>query len=91
VLAHRREIISQTSAKLHALGISHGIIQAGFSPRPLERVQVASIATLYVRAIRGDRMELPDADLIVIDECHHAPATTYTKIIEAIPTPSCSD
>ena len=85
VLAHRREIISQTSEKLHALGISHGIIQAGFSPRPLERVQVASIATLYVRAVRGDRMQLPDADLIVVDEAHHSPARTYTKIIEAYP------
>jgi superfamily II DNA or RNA helicase len=85
VLAHRREIISQTSRKLHDLSISHGIIQAGFSPRPLERVQVASIQTLYMRAIRGDRMHLPDADLIVIDECHHAPAETYTKIIKAYP------
>jgi DNA repair protein RadD len=35
VLAHRREIISQTSQKLHDAGISHGIIQAGFQPRPL--------------------------------------------------------
>jgi DNA repair protein RadD len=53
VLAHRREIIGQTSDKLHRLGISHGIIQAGFSPRPLERVQVASISTLWTRASRS--------------------------------------
>ena len=37
VLAHRREIIAQTSQKLFAAGIGHGIIQAGFQPRPLER------------------------------------------------------
>jgi DNA repair protein RadD len=30
VLSHRREIISHTSKKLRAAGISHGIIQAGF-------------------------------------------------------------
>ena len=37
VLAHRREIISQTGAKLHERNMWHGIIQAGFHPRPLER------------------------------------------------------
>jgi DNA repair protein RadD len=85
VLAHRREIIDQTSRKLHARGIAHGIIQAGFKPRPLEPVQVASIQTLYARAIRTDRMELPAADLLIIDECHHCPAYTYRKIIDAYP------
>jgi superfamily II DNA or RNA helicase len=39
VLSHRLEIIKQTSRKLYANGIPHGIIKAGFSPRPLERVQ----------------------------------------------------
>ena len=34
VLAHRREITAQTSDKLRAHGIGHGIIQAGGSPRP---------------------------------------------------------
>jgi len=85
VLAHRREIITQTSTKLHAAGIMHGIIQAGFSPRPLEPVQVAAVQTLWARAIRTDKMELPPADLLVIDECHHAPARTYSRIIDAYP------
>src|SRR5262249_33828021 len=85
VLAHRREIITQTSRKLHAHDIPHGIIQAGFTPRPLESVQVASVQTLWQRAIRTDRMELPPADLLVIDECHHCPAQTYRKIIDAYP------
>jgi superfamily II DNA or RNA helicase len=30
-------------------------------------------------------MDLPPADLLVIDECHHAPANTYRKIIEGYP------
>jgi DNA repair protein RadD len=85
VLAHRREIIAQTSKKLHDHGIAHGIIQAGFSPRPMERAQVASIQTLHARAIRSDRMELPPADLIVIDECHHCPAQSYLEIVGAYP------
>jgi DNA repair protein RadD len=85
VLAHRREIIGQTSDKLHRLGISHGIIQAGFSPRPMERVQLASVQTLWVRAMRSDAMRLPPADLLIVDECHHATAQTWRKIIAAYP------
>src|SRR5215470_3660630 len=69
VLAHRREIITQTSAKLHSLGISYGIIQAGLSPRPMEWVQVASVQTLWQRAVRTATMQLPLANLLVIDEC----------------------
>jgi superfamily II DNA or RNA helicase len=87
VLAHRREIITQTSRKLHDHGIAHGIIQAGMAKlaRPMERVQVASIQTLHARAVRSDRMKLPPADLLVVDECHHCPAQTYRKIIDAYP------
>ena len=85
VISHRREIIGQTSKKLAANGVAHGIIQAGIDPRPMARVQVASIATLHVRAVRNKIMPLPPADLLVIDEAHHAPATTYRKLIEAYP------
>jgi len=85
VLAHRREIIAQNHRKLSDYGIRAGIIQAGVDPRPLEPVQVASIGTLWSRAFRSDAMQLPPANLLVIDECHHATARTYKKIIEAYP------
>jgi DNA repair protein RadD len=85
VLAHRHEIIKQTAEKLFAHGIQCGIIKAGFATRPDEPVQVASIQTLWVRAVKMRKMELPPADLLIIDECHHAPATTYKKIIDSYP------
>ena len=85
VLAHRREIITQTSRKLRNIAIPHGIIMAGTPSRPLENVQVAAIQTLHRRAIGAEIMELPPADLLVIDEAHHCPATTYKKIIDAYP------
>jgi DNA repair protein RadD len=85
VLSHRREITIQTSAKLHQNGIPHGIIQAGFPLRPLENVQVASIQTLWRRTMQAGTMEMPPADLLVIDEAHHCPATTYRQIIDAYP------
>ena len=85
VLSHRREIITHTSKKLQAAGISHGIIQAGFPGRPFELVQVASIQTLWARAIHRETITLPPADLVVVDECHHVVARTYRKIIDAYP------
>jgi DNA repair protein RadD len=87
VIAHRREIVNQTSDKLTARGVSHGIIQAGDEKklRPMAAVQVASIQTLHARAIRSSSMLMPLADLLIIDEAHHACAMTYQKVIEAYP------
>ena len=85
VLAHRREIIGQTSKKLRDLGVWHGIIQAGTDPMLLAPVQVASVQTLWARAMRTDRMKLPEADLVVVDECHHATARTWRAILDMYP------
>ena len=85
VLAHRREIITQTSLKLSSFGVEHGIIQAGLVADLGQHVQVASIQTLWTRAKRLDRMPLPAANVLFVDEAHHAPAETYRKIIEQYP------
>ena len=87
VVAHRREIVNQTAAKLAAFGVHHGVIQAGDEDklRPMAAVQVASIQTLHARAIRSTTIPMPLADLVVIDEAHHACAMTYRKVIEAYP------
>ena len=84
-LAHRREIVMQTAAKLKDNGIEHGIIMAGEFTSPLDPVQVAAIQTLHARAVRRNKISLPPADVLVADECHHAPAQTWKKIVEAYP------
>ena len=87
VIAHRREIIQQTRDKLIANGLQPGVIQAGLEKdlRLLAPVQVASIQTLWSRAIRSETIPLPVATLVIIDEAHHSRANTYQKIIEAYP------
>ena len=84
-LAHRRELISQASRKLHDVGIDAGIILPGYPMRLSEPVQVASIASLHARAIRSSAIELPAADLIIVDEAHHCRARTWKRILEAYP------
>ena len=85
VLAHRRELVGQASRKLYNAGIDHGIVAPEFPARPGEPVQVASIPTLHARAIRSNLLQLPPADLLVVDEAHHSTALTWRRIIEAYP------
>lgn len=74
-LAHRKELITQAMRQLESFGIRCGIIMAGFPESKSALVQVASVQTLV-------RREIPAAELLVIDECHHATAESYTSIIE---------
>lgn len=85
-LAHRRELIAQASEKLHALGIlDQGIILAGHPTRPAAPVQIASISTLHARAVRSTKMDLPPADLVLVDEAHHIRAASYRAIVAEYP------
>ena len=88
VLAHRREIIGQTSAKLFAAGVPHGIIQAGYPTRPDALVQVASIATLHFPRgpARGDRTAARRG-LVAIDRRmrHRARAPSYLALLRRYP------
>jgi len=85
VLVHRRELLQQWSLKLHTAGVDHGLIAAGYPSRPEAMVQVAMVSTLHARAVRTATMDMPPADLVVIDEAHHVPAGTWSRILEAYP------
>jgi DNA repair protein RadD len=85
-ITHRRELVQQASRKLNDFGVDHGIVAAGFPSQPGELVQVGSIQTVTARAIRSSTIELPAADLVVVDEAHHARAQTYRRLIEAYPS-----
>jgi superfamily II DNA or RNA helicase len=78
-LAHRREIIHQTSDKLKAFQCPHGIILAGHRPSAMSRVQVGSIQSMHSRHVQGDR-DMPMADIIVFDEAHRSLAVTYQEV-----------
>jgi superfamily II DNA or RNA helicase len=47
-----------------------------------ELVQVASVQTVWSRAVKQNKMPLPPADLLVIDECHKSLSATYLHLIE---------
>ena len=84
-LAPRRELIYQAHQRLWDHGVQAGVIMAG-EPREIwARVQVASFDTLHVRAVRTDKMELPKADIVIVDEAHLSISATRQNIISSYP------
>jgi DNA repair protein RadD len=75
ILVHRQELLTQTSEHLTRLGVSHGIISPGHSMTG-DAVQVSSVQTLVRRL---DRATQPD--LVIVDECHHATAGTWSQVL----------
>jgi DNA repair protein RadD len=86
-LAHRDELLTQAHSKLARFDIAAGIVKAGRDKdlRPQSLVQICGIQTLHARAIRRQTLELPPAELVIVDEGHHARARTYEQIVAAYP------
>ena len=80
-LAHLREILEDTAKRLRSIDIPFGEIAAGKARQYHRRVQVVSVQT----AVR--RNDLPKPDLVIVDECHLAVATTYKKVLGKIGNP----
>lgn len=81
-VAHRRELVDQARKRLVAAGVDPseiGVILAGHPPDASRRVQVGSVETLR-------RRDLPPADLVVVDEAHHAAAKTWKALLDLYPT-----
>jgi len=80
-LAHRRELINQCADKLNALGVlDYNVILPRHpqSNNPTSQMHIASIQTLI-------RREYPKADLIIVDEAHHAAARQYKSLLSSYP------
>lgn len=79
-LAPRRELIYQAAEKFISNHVDTGVIMAGERLKEA-RVQVASFDTLHARCMRSDRMALPDADMVVVDEAHLSITKTRLEIL----------
>ncbi|HMA78791.1 MAG TPA: DEAD/DEAH box helicase family protein, partial [Candidatus Paceibacterota bacterium] len=55
ILVHRVELLRQTSEKLTAFGVHHGLISPKYKPQYWRRVQVASVQTLVNRMDKINR------------------------------------
>ena len=76
ILVHRKELIDQAGDKLTKANVKYGIIAAGHKESKCN-VQVASVQSLINRLNNPEQF-----DLIIIDEAHHAVASSWQKIFE---------
>lgn len=79
-VAHRIELIDQAVRQIQAAGVERvGVIRADdHRTDPGAAVQVASKDTLV-------RRRLPEARIVIIDECHRAMGAGYQRIIAGYP------
>jgi DNA repair protein RadD len=85
-VVHRRRLVGQISRTLAAFDVPHGVIMRG-EPTSVASVQVASRDTLLSRCVRNEWLGLPGADVVIVDEAHHAadPQSEYRKILAQYP------
>lgn len=83
-IAHRRRLIEQKAKRLEEFGVPHGIIMQG-ERRSNAPVQVASRDTLLSRTIRNDWMRFPNADIVIVDECHNCISEQYQSLLDHYP------
>jgi superfamily II DNA or RNA helicase len=88
VIAHRGELLTQALDKIQAItGITADIEQADkYAPRHMFKspIVVASVQTLNSGGRGNGRMTYFDPNefgLLVVDEAHHATATTYRRVL----------
>ena len=81
VLAVRgRELVDNASQRLSREGVEHGVMMANHGNwHPDRHIQVCSIDTLVARKTK---MQLPDADLVVIDEAHFAISKSFRWFVD---------
>jgi superfamily II DNA or RNA helicase len=84
ILVHRDELVDQTLNKLHAVDqtLSVGTIRGKEDDHAGRDVIVASVQTLR-RPERLRRVqETGRIGLVIVDECHHATAASYRRIMD---------
>ncbi len=87
ILATRTRLVRQLHDRLDGFHIRHGVIAASlpglvnFS----QKVQIASVDTLYRRCVAGGKMPLPGADVVIFDEAHLALGASRRKILDSYP------
>jgi superfamily II DNA or RNA helicase len=80
VMGHREELLGQAASKFRAVApeLSVGIVQAQRNECAAD-VVCASVQTLA----GGRRLEMiPRPRLLIVDECHHAMAPTWRRVID---------
>lgn len=86
IIAHRSELIEQSSRSLDKYRIKHGVL-AGTMKDKRDLVQAIQVASIQTITHPANQCMIDDLkfDFIIIDEAHHAVANSYQKLWEFCP------
>jgi superfamily II DNA or RNA helicase len=85
VVAHRRELLQQAADKFRLLDPTAIIGQVGAGLHEWGApITVASVQTIS-RPEHLKALQRFTYDLVIIDECHHSPASGYQAVLDALP------
>ena len=84
IVAHRTELIDQIDESLNKYSVPHNVIAGGRQKNYRYPVNVASIQTLTHPNNLAEAKRLK-VQFIIIDEAHHALASTYKKLWDLFP------
>ena len=86
IIAHRSELIEQSSRSLDKYHIRHGVL-AGTMKDKRDLTQAIQVASIQTITHPSNRCLLEDLqfDFIIIDEAHHSVANSYQKLWEYCP------
>lgn len=83
IITHRKELVEQAFNRLVSdFHLTTGIISSNFIGIQSSPIQVASIQTL----VRRDEHQKDIFSLVIIDEAHHALASTYRQLWDFYPS-----
>lgn len=82
ILVHRDELVQQAVGKLHSVAphLSIGVVKA-------ERNETdAHVIVASVQTLRSDKRlnQLVGVGLVIVDECHHATAESYLRVLKGL-------
>lgn len=80
-ITHTRDLVEQSAASIIEICGEHtvGFVMAGKAANPKAPIQVASVQTIAARGL------VPPADVLVLDEAHHAVASTWSALLACYP------
>lgn len=81
IISNRRILTSQASGALDRQGIPHGFLAAGRGLQREADVQILSLQTVASRVFGSGRWELPELDLLMVDEAHSNKAETAQRLL----------
>ncbi len=73
---HRRELLHQSAVALRRVGLDPWMFGAGSGAHPMAVAHIGSIPVLARREL------IPRADVVILDEAHHAASPTWRRVME---------